>query len=134
MQYTPVEAPVTVNDLYVAHSRFGIDGLIKLGYIHAVAGTVDSSRKFTLTVPVVGDPDDRYGPSYVQGQLDYSGYKLTEAPLLLAFVGGVPDSHVPSVDLFNVTKDGCSFIVRQSAIMGSVTEPLDSTLTVIALK
>lgn len=134
MQYAPAVAPVSIDDLYVAVSRFGLEGSVQLGYLHAIAGGVSSPRLFTLTVPVVGDPNDQYGPTYIQGTLDYSSHGLTEAPLLLAFLGNVPANHLPSVDLFNITKDGCSFIARQASIGAANTQPLNAMLTVTALR
>lgn len=134
MQYAPVNTPVSIDDLYVAVSRYGLEGSVQLGYFHAIAGSASSPRLFTVNVPVVGDPSDPYGPTYIQGTLDYSTHGLTEAPLLLAFLGNVPANHLPSVDLFNITKDGCSFIARQSPIGAAASQPLKGTLTVIALR
>lgn len=130
MEFPLVTAPVSIDDLFVAYSMFGVPGLIELGYFHALAGDAGSARKFTVTVPVVGASN----ANYVRGTLSYSSSALTEAPLLIASVSGVSANHAGSVDLFNVTATSCDFIARQSPVDGSATLPLNGTLTVVALK
>jgi len=133
MIYPDVTGPITPDELLVAYGQVGLVGLIDLGYFHAIAGSSDSARLFTVTVPVVGDVSAPNGSSFVQGTLDYSTHNLTEAPLLLGFVGSVTADHVPSVTLYDITATSCRFIARQEAFTGP-SAPLDSTLNVVALR
>ena len=123
MNFPQIVGPITSEQLYIAYSQVGIEGLIELGYFNALSGGDNSPRLFTVQIPVVGDATHPNGASFVQGTLDYTAHNLEAAPLLLGFVGSVPADHVPSVTLYDITATSCRFIARQVALTG-VSAPL----------
>lgn len=122
---------VSIDDLYRALARFGTLQTAELGYFHAL----DSIPiLFRITVPVVGDPEAPYGPTYASGTIDYSDKGLTTPPKLLGVLEGIPANHTSSFELTNITATSVDYTVRQNkSLPPYATLPLDATFTIIAL-
>jgi hypothetical protein len=134
MEYSHAPENVTIDQMFRAYSSFGTQGLIQLGYFESLKGDAGSARKFTVTLPVVGNTADPLGDTFLRGHIDFSSQGLTEAPLLLASLSNVSANCVPTIDLYNVTKDGADFCAKQANATGGATPQLNGTLTVVALK
>ena len=125
---------VSVDDLTTALSQFGTRGAAELGYFHALTHADSIPILFKITIPVVGDPEALYGPTYAQGTIDYSDRQLTAPPKLLGVLEGISPNHTSSFDLMSVTATSVDYTVRQNTTSASVPVlPLDATFTIIAL-
>jgi hypothetical protein len=124
---------VTVDDLYRALAQFGITQTAQLGYFHALDRGDSIPILFKITIPVVGDPEALYGPTYAQGTIDYSDKALTTPPKLLGVLTGISPDHAGSFDLINITTTSVDYTVRQNGFGTVTTLPLDATFTIIAL-
>ena len=123
---------VSVDDLYRALASFGTFQAAGLGYFHAL----DSNPiLFRITVPVVGDPQQPYGPTYASGTIDYSDKGLTTPPKLLGVLEGISPDHTSSFNFTNITETSVDYTVRQNLTSAIVpTLPLDATFTILALR
>jgi hypothetical protein len=125
---------VSIDDLTTALSQFGTRGAAELGYFHALTHADSIPILFKITIPVVGDPEALYGPTYAQGTIDYSDKGLTTPPKLLGVLEGISLNHVSSFDLMNITATSVDYTVRQSkSVPPYSTLPLDATFTILAL-
>jgi hypothetical protein len=125
---------VSIDDLYRALARFGTLQTAEMGYFHALTGTDSNPILFRITVPVVGDPEAPFGPTYAKGTISYADKGLTTPPKLLGVVEGVSPDHTSSFNLTNITATSCDYTVRQNGFGSAVTTaPLDATFTIIAL-
>lgn len=125
---------VSIDDLYRALARFGTIQTAELGYFHALTNTDINPILFRVTVPVVGDPEDPYGPKYARGTIDYSDKGLTTPPKLLGVLEGISANHTSSFELTNITATSVDYTVRQNkSVPPYATLPLDATFTIIAL-
>ena len=125
---------VSIDDLTTALSQFGTRGAAELGYFHALTHADSILILFKITIPVVGDPEALYGPTYAQGTIDYSDRQLTAPPKLLGVLEGISLNHTSSFDFTNITATSVDYTVRQNTTSASVPVlPLDATFTIIAL-
>ena len=125
---------VTAGDLYSALAKFGTLQTAELGYFHALNRGDAIPILFKITIPVTGNPEAPYGPTYAQGTIDYSEKGLTTPPKLLGFLEGISADHTSSFELTNITATSADYTVRQNKNLAPyVTLPLDATFTIIAL-
>ncbi|MDQ0121544.1 hypothetical protein J2W17_000481 [Pseudomonas lini] len=125
---------VSIDDLYRALSRFGVLQTAELGYFHAIKHGDSLPILFKLSIPVVGDLENSYGPNWATGTIDYSDKGLTTPPKLLGFLEGISADHAGSFDLINITATSVDYVVRQNGFGSGVEAlPLDATFTIIAL-
>jgi hypothetical protein len=121
---------ISAEELTTALSQFGTRGAAELGYFHALNNPI----LFRITIPVVGDVEAPYGPSYARGTIDYSDQLLTAPPKLLGLLEGISADHTSSFNLSNITATSVDYVVRQNKCKPPYeTLPLDATFTIIAL-
>lgn len=121
---------ISAEELTTALSQFGTRGAAELGYFHALNNPI----LFRISIPVVGDVEAPYGPSYARGTIDYSDQLLTAPPKLLGLLEGISADHTFHYNFLNVTATSVDYIVRQNAFGAGVTTlPLDAVFTVAAL-